>query len=268
MGKDDDMDGGEVISIGSGTEEKEISVRRSPRKRSIPRDSTSRLRSLKCFTKVDELVRAGVFARTIAEHIQDESGEYMDVSFDAVVRAVRRYREQLENAGVRAAQEAAGDKPDEADPMFELYELQRNYREMRSRIDMEVATEKQLNKLFSTTHKEFMVAKDILSTILEEKRKLGIIGKDMDKNQRRGVVDGVAGRLDYNTAISNPESRQKVLAVVEMLFNDPELMDSLVKDKAVNPSSDDVKTPKVGSPKKVKSARRHKGRKAAVRADN
>lgn len=271
MGKDDDMEG-EVIDIAGGTEDSGRVVLRPSKKRSLPKDSTSRLRALRCFPRVDELVRAGVFARTIAEFVQDESGEYLDVSFDTVVRTVRRYREQLEKAGIRAAQEVEAGKGDDADPLFELYEMGRNYRQLKGRIDMEVATETQLNKLFSTTHKEYGEARVLLDTILERKTKLGIIGKDMDRQkQNQGIVGSMAGRLDYGAVVDNPSSRQKVLSIVEMLLGDPELMDAVIKDKTgtqPDPAQEQAKGPEKSPRRKVKSARSHKGRKAALRKNS
>lgn len=255
-----------LLSSGEvGTEDSEQSDHvylRPPRKRSakVSDRDIPRLHSLRCFPRVDELVRAGVFARTIAAYIQDDAGEYSDVSFEKVVRVVRKYRDQLETAGVKAQQELEAVKGDEGDPLYELYEMQKNYRQLKERIDMEVSTEKQLNKLFSTTHKEYHVAFLMLDGILERKHKLGIINKDMDKKQRR-LTQGTAGRLEYGEIVANPESRQKVLSVVEMLLGDSQLMDAMVMNKSG--VEDSVFTGTKGS----KNARRNKRRKTKIRKD-
>lgn len=220
MGKDDDMDN-EITTIeGNDDSEPMGQIHRISQPRATPR---TRLESLTCFPRVQEMVRAGLYTRKIAEFIQD-MGEYNDVDLDTVIRAVRNYRKSLEDAGSTDVVDDTNEDRDAA--LYELDVMRKFFHLHSERIEMEVETEKGLRKLFSTTHKEFEVLEKLGSRILQLKKDLKLMD---ERGGRRGggIGESRIGRLDMAEVASNAESRQKVLGAVEMIMGDSDLLQDM-----------------------------------------
>lgn len=246
--KDDDM-GSDITRLSEKrSEAQDKPVQRTYRKR-IPAPSM-RLKQLECFEEVDRMVRAGEYSRTIASYIQEEAGEYLDATFDAVVRAIQRYRQSLDEVGVTT--KINSDDVDEEDPFYELKMLEEKFQQQCKRIDMEVSTEQSLKKLFSTTHKEFEILNFMGGNILKLKKQLNLLSSDTG---RRGKGKGHVGRLDIARIVESPESRHKVLSFVETMIENPDLMDDLLeaKDSIKLPEVDEQKEEEIGVVKKDKS---------------
>lgn len=188
----------------------------------------TKLRRLKCFVEVDKMVREGQYARTIARYIQGEAEEYLEVTEASLIGVVQRYKNGLESAGVKVGSEGK-EFDDEIDPYVELRVLEEMFQTQKGRIVMEVQTEQNLRKLFSTTHREFEVLNAMGTNILKLKKALNLIGSNMKKTRGRMTIQ--AGRVDWARVVESPESRHKVLSFVEMMVDNPELMDDLVDAK-------------------------------------
>lgn len=190
-------------------------------------DPGSKIRSLKCFVEVDQRIRKGEFLRNVVHYIQDEMGELTKISPKALMYLLRQYKDYVfsDDAildGIPTREE------DAEDPFYELHSLQRHYRAMENRINMEVETETALQKLFSTTHKEYMQLLKMGKEILDRKAKLGLLNRERG-GQRQRVGSGQPGRLDIANIVANPESRQRVLSLIEAMVGDPKFLDSLDK---------------------------------------
>ncbi len=224
MNRDDDnMDGmdGNIISI-EGHQDKGVkTTQRSSRSRALK----DKLRRLNCFKIIDDMVRRGMTVRKIASYIQEEEGELKDYSPDTVRQLIWRYRDDLGEAGVEIATIHDEESSEDAgDPLHELHVLQSMFNLHHERIQMEVNTEKGLSKLFSTTHKEFEVLEKLGSSIIDKKTKLGIIGGD---DRKKRTATQFSGRLDMAKFAQRPESRQKVLSMVEAVLGDDEMLEDL-----------------------------------------
>ena len=212
-------------------------------------DPGSKIRSLKCFVEVDQMVRRGEFLRNVANYIQEEAGELKQVSPKALMFLLRQYKDYVYRDDSILDGEPRRQE-DKEDPFYILHSMESKYRLMEGRIDMEVETETALQKLFSTTHKEFHGLLEFGEKILNRKEKLGLLNRERG-GQRQRVGSGQPGRLDFASIVTNPESRQRVLSLVEAMVGDSKFLDSLNKDNTKKETEE-----RVARAKKVK--RKHK----------
>jgi len=224
--------------------------KRSPNKRHhiLGRDP-GKIRRLKCFAEVDRMIREGVFLRDVEDYIRSQ-GEMEGVSRAAIRSMIRRHKKYVFSDDSVLDGDLNTNEVDEDDPFYALYSLERKLRQMERRIDMEVQTEENLSKLFSTTHKEFLTHFRLAKGILDRRDKLGLLKKERGGTRQR-VGSGTSGRVDVQDVISKPESRHKVLGLVEALMRDPELLDHIGDDKK------DVQKVKTPRPKRRKRRKKN-----------
>ena len=195
------------------------------------RDPGSRLRSLGCFKEVSQMVREGGYLRRIARYIQVECGELTELSDKAVMYMLHEYRDYIFSEDVISdtTPDAGGVSED---PFRELHLMQQNMELVNERIQMEVATERQLNKLFSTTHKEFLTLQRLGDSILKKKKELNLLDQSRG-GMRQRVGSGLPGKLDVVEEMANPASRQRILNFIDTVASDPTLMDTLMDESEI-----------------------------------
>lgn len=221
-------------------------------------DPGGTIRGLDCFEEVDRMVRQGTFLRSIVNYIQIDCCELTELSDGAVLHLLKDYRERVtsdDDLRPTPTSPAAFDV-DPTDPLFELAEMQRRFREIGERIDIEVSTERSLNKLFSTTHKEYLTMDKVAKGILDRKNELGILQTERGRRRQRHG-SGHPGRIDVPRLAASPETRRKVLSFVEALMGDPDLMETIAKER---------KAPKKTTKKGKKKVAKKKGKKAKKEA--
>jgi len=191
------------------------------------RDPGSTIRSLQCFAEVDEMVRGGAFVRQVVTFIH-QSGELTDMSREAVSYLVRDYRDYVFSDSYIADGVPRDNRLEDDDPFYELHSLRKYFKAQEARIDMEVGTERDLTKLFSTTQKEFAILEKLATSIMKKKEQYGLISNGKPGSSSCSTPGSAApGRVDVSKVVANPESRQRVMGFVEALMEDPELLDNL-----------------------------------------
>lgn len=194
---------------------------------SKPRNRASRfkkLRALKCFDEVHRRILQGWQLPALARYIQEEEKEYLEISFESLVCALKDYRESIPPGELiqermpQVFEKAAVEVQQGLDELTELEEL---YRTQRKRIDIDFALERSMGKLFPSMTQEMRTAREILSTIAELKMDLGLA------NRRLGTVDidahitaHVEGRYSnprLAAVLANPEKRQRLLGIAKQL---------------------------------------------------
>jgi len=219
-----------------GVDERQESVDRRRMPASRVKDPGTKLRRLRCFHEVEDMLREGRYLREIVTHIQDIRGELTDMSSRAVTYLVKDHKEAMFSGAMEDLDEPAAARGDSEDPLYVLYSQEKYYRLLEERIDMEVSTEKNLTKLFSTTHKEFLALQKVGEGILKRREQLGLLGSKQGGARQR-VGSGTPGRVDVAEIIANPESRHKVMGFVEALVRDPDLLDSLSEETRASKTS-------------------------------
>lgn len=190
-------------------------------------DPGSTIRNLICFDEVDKLVRTGGFVSQIVTIIHGH-GELKDMSRDAVAHLVNGYRDYVFSDRSVLDGDVRISPTNEDDMYYELHNLRRMYRDHSERIDMEVKTERSLQKLFSTTHKEIIVLERLTMSIMKLKKELGMLDGVRHGAQNR-VGSGTPGRIDVAKVVADPEARQRVIGFVEALIVDPDMFGSLTQ---------------------------------------
>lgn len=231
--------------------------KRLPSKRRVAvKDPGAGIRKLKCFKEIHTILSNGGFLREAIDVIH-ANGEWAELSRSAIRYKLKAYKDHLYK------DESVLDGPirtefdEDEDPFAALYSMNKALRLITERIEMEVETEKGLTKLFSTTHREFLTQHKISYDILILRNKLGLLNQERGRTGRQRVGSGTPGRIDVAEVASNPESRQKVLGLVEALVSDPELLGHVAKMRPGDSNKKDN-----GGKKQKNRPKRKKGKKA------
>lgn len=185
---------------------------------------SAKLRALRCFEEVHQLIVEGWSDQKVAEFIQGERHEYTEVSVAALAAVVRRYRltippaefirRRMPECFEHAAQRVATGL-DELDQLWLLYAVQ------MERIGIEVANEKICNKLFPSMTQEMRAAREILVSIAQLKMDLGLnerqLGKLDVEAHITAHVEERTGDPKVAKVLANPEKRRKLLGLATKL---------------------------------------------------
>lgn len=136
-----------------------------------------KLFSLRCWDMAQEKIKAGIAVEEVARWIQEEMLEYRDAKRESLVRALYRFKAELD------PEEIVTSKPTYVDQAVEkmrrgineLEELEKLYLLQLKRISIDASTEEKINKLFKTTNQEITLASNLLAKRLELKMKLGLV---------------------------------------------------------------------------------------------
>lgn len=222
----------------------------------LVRDPGTRLRQLKCFPIIHKMIKSGKFLRDIALVIQIDHGEMCDVSAKALLFMLNQYKNYVySEANVIDEPKKVGEGPDPDDPLYCLHSLRRRYQDIEQRVDMEKETEMGLQKLFSTTHKEYLTLLSVGMKIMDLNKKLGLL--DADKKVRQQLSSS-HGKTDLAQVIASPKSRQRVLDFVDSIIGDSEFLDDMLKMKDTVESAERERAEKkehVKRPEKKKRAK-------------
>lgn len=170
----------------------------------------------------------------VAQYVQKQRGEYTDVTEQTLIWTLTMYRKDLPPGEILAKSMGSTFKKvaervrkglDELTEMEKLYELQ------MLRIDIDFKNEKKINKLMPTMTKEISTAREILAAMAQLKMDLGVderhLGKlDIDAKIPEETV-AKYGRASVGKVLNNPESRRKLLSLVEKFTQIQTLRDDL-----------------------------------------
>ena len=183
----------------------------------------AKLKGLRCFKEVHEMVVSGWPLTEIAQYIQKQRSEYLDVTESTLLWTLTSYRKDLPPGELLAKTmpssfKKAADKVRKG--LDELAELEALYELQMKRINIDFKTEQKINKLMPTMTYEIRAAKDILKDMSQLKMDLGLderhIGKlDLNTGPMPEELVAKYGRESVGKVLGNPESRRKLLALVE-----------------------------------------------------
>lgn len=201
--------------------------KRSFRVRPVSRDTGNhRIRTLVCFQEVHDRILDGWTLTEVARFIHEVKKELADLTRNGLIAALQDYRKTIPPAELVKKRitpvyvEAAKQVEEGVD---ELVELEKLYKLQMRRIDIDVNNEKNIKKLLPTTGQEVRIAREILSTYADLKMDLGLSKRhlgQMDVEAR--LMADVAVRYnkpEVQNVLSNPQSRKKVLNLVERLMS-------------------------------------------------
>jgi len=204
-----------------------VKAKRSYRMRPQSREpGQGRIRKLTCFDEVYGRILEGWPLSEVARFIQDVKKEATDLTRGSLMQSLQDFRgtippaellkKRLTPVFVDAAKEVE-------EGLDELREIEKLYKLQMRRIDIDVQNEKNIKKLLPTTGQEVRIAREILSTYADLKMDLGLSKRHlghMDVDAR--VMADVAlryNKTEVQTVLSDPQSRKKVLSLVERLMS-------------------------------------------------
>jgi hypothetical protein len=231
--------------------------KRSFRTRPVSRDTAHhRIRTLVCFHEVYDKILDGWPLTEVARFIQDVKKEATDITRVGLVAALQDYRNTIPPAELtkkRLTSTYMDAVKEVEEGLDELQELEKLYKMQMGRITIDVQNEKNIKKLLPTTGQELRIAREILSTYADLKMDLGLSKRhlgQMDVEAR--ILADVAVRYnkpEVQNVLANPQSRKKVLSLVERLMS--RSASSLASEESVAPEVVDVSGEETPAPEHV-----------------
>lgn len=221
-----------------------MAAKKASKVKPVSRDTGfSKLRSLACFDEVNRRLCEGYPLKEVAQYIQDEEKEYLEVKRESLIWTLDAYRNTIPKAQLLAkrmppvfakAAETVRKGLDELEELENLYKLQ------MQRIEIDRKNEKNIGKLLHTMTPEIKAAKDILSTIAQLKMDLGLskrhLGQlDVDARVMADVQTRYAGKPSVTQVLNNAESRRKLLGLVDQVL----ALESKVEDAEIVDDEDE-----------------------------
>jgi hypothetical protein len=201
--------------------------KRSFRVRPVSRDPAHhRVRTLLCFQEVYDRILDGWPISEIARFVQEVKKEATDLTRHGLVAALQDYRKTIPPAELmkKRLSKTYTDAANEVEEgLDELKELEKLYRLQMKRIGIDVKNEENIKKLLPSTGQEVRIAREVLSNIADLKMDLGLSKRhlgQMDVEAR--LMADVAVRYnkpEVQTVLSSPQSRKKLLNLVEHLMS-------------------------------------------------
>lgn len=206
---------------------------RRPKRRPPGRETRfQKLRALKCYREVYDRICAGWPLAQVARFIQEERKEYTTISRHGLEQQLTEFRKQMPPGDLvqkrfpevyEDAKDRLKKQLDELDELEELYQIQ-----MR-RVEIDFTTEKSIGKLLPSMTGEIREARQILESLANLKMEMGVLGRaprgvDVNVEVEATLTEDVMARFGdgaVGKVLENPESRHKVMGVVERFLKLP-----------------------------------------------
>jgi hypothetical protein len=194
----------------------------------------ARIRSLKCFVDVEEMLVSGYAAHRVADFIQKERGELTDIGRDYLAGQLTEFRNtelkpvQILSAHMtKVVEKAKGEFEDRLD---DLRRLDKIYHLQMNRVDIGHELEKRLKILNKSLSGEIMNVASIIGQMHGIKMALGMHKETSSQGtiaMRYEIVDGARRRFgdDVADALMKPESRNRVLGVLAQFVGQAKSVD-------------------------------------------
>lgn len=206
---------------------------RRPKRKPPGRDTRfQKLRALKCYQEVYDRICAGWPLAQVARFIQEERKEYTTISRHGLEQQLVEFRKQMPPGDL--VQKRFPEVYDEAKEKLkkqvdELEELEELYRIQMRRVEIDFNTEKNIGKLLPSMTGEIREARQILESLANLKMEMGVLGRaargvDVNVEVEATLTEDMMARFGdgaVGKVLENPESRHKVMGVVERFLKLP-----------------------------------------------
>jgi hypothetical protein len=198
-------------------EQKDVAIKKAMKKNVANFDPAGILRNCKCFDEIVEMIYNGRYTRDIVAFIH-EQGELGHVSKQGLRFRVQRLKDALlTDTGVPDERAIAkGEDYDESDPVAIGHILRKMFHAHAKRVEMETETEMSLTKLFAGTHKEYLTAYSMGERLIK-------VLKELDMFDVNSETGSVRVKENIDSVMENPESRHKLLGIVDLIMKNPEM---------------------------------------------
>lgn len=191
-----------------------------------PKRAAASLQECQCFEEVDRRLRIGWSSPELAKFIQEEEQELTHLSNGYVRKMIDEYRRSIPPAELLLTTQSPAVASNAAqryqNGLEELEKLDQLYELQMERIKIDVANEKKINKLFSSTGREVFYAMKIINQTSQLKMDLGIAKRQLGEvNVNSTAAIAIGARYDdgVGKVLADPDGRRKVLGMVEALMS-------------------------------------------------
>lgn len=188
----------------------------------------ARIRNLKCYNELFERILDGWPIGLLAKFVQKTQKESTDITHEGLCLALARFRKDLPAGTLikkRFPNEYKRAKEKVETSIDELSELGRLYQLQMERIQISFGHEKKLKVLMPTTGQEVRIAKEILTSAATLKMDLGLAKRHIGQvDVEAKIMHDVVARYnkpEIQEVMNDPQSRKKVLGLVERLLSSP-----------------------------------------------
>lgn len=190
-------------------------------------DPAGFLGDLECFEEIHEMVQNGAMVRDIATFIHGRN-EATHVSRKGLCHALMRYKRYVLGDQTISRENTQGvtDELTKENPASIALVLRDQFFAMRDRISMETETEMALRKLFPTTVKEYQASSRMAKDLVAMYKEFDMLDAESDTGARHR--SSFKGPVDMEKVITNPESRQKLLGIAELITKNPDMFDDVI----------------------------------------
>lgn len=193
-----------------------------------------RLKALDCFEEVLQMLRYGYTRKRIAQYIQDEQGEYTDVTQDSLIRMLNRFTKQEFHRYEKSVdktlpsqeelpaedEEQALERKEKQDKLNVIDEYSSLYQLQRDRIDRAVRRERKSDGLLmKEIGKEIRIAAEILNDLGQYQQDVGILPRqakqiDVNVGPQRQLSEPQSSAAEK--IADNPSRRGRVLEFLKV----------------------------------------------------
>ncbi len=190
----------------------------------------SKIKQLKCFRYVYEMVVGGFPLTHVAMYIQHDRGEYTDIKRESLVRMLAVYRESLSDTEVLAPHLScfiAREAREFTDRIEELRRLERMYQMLEYRLDVAHGHERMTGQINPNVDRQSREIRGVIQQMHNIKMDLGLNG-----TQERGTLTIPPERLaeierkfgpEAARTYADPVSRGRILKAVNLAIEAAQL---------------------------------------------
>ena len=200
-------------------------------------DRFERLRSLKCFDDINEMLVTGWPIAEVAKYIQGTKREYTDIEELSLIYILQAFRRSLPPSTLvarrlpQAFQKASQEVRDGLDVLAEMSKL---YEIQMKRVEIDFKLEQKAQKLIPSMTQEVKEARGILEGIQKMKMDLGLDERHLGTLQiDSGATDEVVtryGRSSVRRVLEDPKASRKVLSLAERFVEISKSREEFVDD--------------------------------------
>jgi len=187
-------------------------------------DKFKRIKSLKCYEQVEEMIYAGYPVSAVANFIQSRRGEYRDVKRSSLIQMLKVYRQSLKEGGMvhqTLPRVFADAEKKFSNKMQELERLEDRFQALQYRFDVLHAEERMTGEINPQVDKIDKGMRETIRQMHVIKMDLGLVG-----SRDLGTITVSAERIAYvkdrygegaAKAFAEPVSRGRVLAALNAI---------------------------------------------------
>lgn len=202
-------------------DDKIVPIKRRVKKQKTDSGKFRRLKSMKCFPDVLDMIATGYAVSDIARFIQEDKEEYTHVEQRSLERNIKDFIKNDLPSAVLSQRVAPGQAKEALEGLNEnidvLNELTKLYRKQESRINKAIADEEEFNVMNSLLGKEVTRGVDILLKIKDVQQDFNMLPRNLGTFRHQHSMSVDSEDSVQSTFMHNPSQRNQMIDFLNML---------------------------------------------------